>query len=76
MEATGMRQRRVRHPWRGIVSGLIFGLGLGIMSIVYGINTLGDLTPWAALLIGLILGILLMFVPRPWGRSSAPPAAR
>jgi peptidoglycan/LPS O-acetylase OafA/YrhL len=71
-----MRQRRVRHPWRGVIFGLILGIGLGIMSIVYGINALGDLTPWVALVIGVVLGVLLVFLPRPWGRSSAPPAAR
>ncbi len=69
-----MRQRRRRHPWRGIIFGLILGLGLGLMSIIYGINTLGDLTPWVGVLVGLVLGILLIFVPRPWGRRSAPPA--
>lgn len=68
-----MRQRRVRHPWRGVVFGLIFGAGLGLMSILYGINTFGDLTPWAALLIGLLIGIVLVFVPRPWRRQAAPP---
>ena len=26
-----MRQRKVRHPWRGIVSGLILGVGLGTL---------------------------------------------
>jgi peptidoglycan/LPS O-acetylase OafA/YrhL len=71
-----MRQRRVRHPWRGVISGLILGIGLGIMSIVYGINPLGDLTPWVALVIGVVLGVLLVFLPRPWGRGAAPPAAR
>lgn len=68
-----MRQRKVRHPWRGIISGLILGVGLGLMSIAYGINTLGDLTPWVGLLVGLVIGIALVFVPRPWGRQAAPP---
>ncbi len=71
-----MLKRTRRHPWRGLIFGLILGIGLGLMSIIYGINTLGDLTPWAGVLIGLILGILLIFVPRPWGRSAPPPAAQ
>ena len=37
------------------------------------IATLGDLTPRAGLLIGLVIGIALVFVPRPWGRQAAPP---
>lgn len=60
--------RKRRHPFRGIIGGLLLGVGLAIMAIVYGINTLGMLTPWVALLIGLAIGILLVFVPRPWGR--------
>ena len=61
--------RKKRHWFRGILGGLILGLGLGLASIVYSFNALGPLTPWILVLVGLVLGILLIFVPRPWGRK-------
>jgi peptidoglycan/LPS O-acetylase OafA/YrhL len=64
--------RKRRHWIRGIVGGLLLGLGLGIGSIVYAFNELGPLTPWILVLVGLVLGIVLVFVPRPWGRRRPP----
>lgn len=64
--------RKRRHWIRGIVGGLLLGLGLGIGSIVYAFNALGPATPWILVLVGLVVGILLVFVPAPWGRR--PPA--
>jgi hypothetical protein len=55
--------RKHRHPIRGILGGLIFGLGLAVGTIVYSINTAGPMTPWIALGIGLLLGILLIYMP-------------
>jgi len=68
--------RKRRHWLRGIVGGVLFGLGLGIGSIIYGITFFGPPTPWVMALIGLVLGILLVFVPAPWGRRRPPPEAR
>jgi len=61
-----MRTRR--HWLRGIVGGILFGLGLAILSIVLAFNALGPLTPWVLLVLGIILGIALVFVPAPWGQ--------
>lgn len=67
--------RKKRHPFRGLIFGLLFGLGLGIMTIVYGINTLGVATPWVAVVLGLVIGMLVaLFVPAPWGRRRPPSA--
>jgi drug/metabolite transporter (DMT)-like permease len=66
--------RKRRHWIRGIFGGLLFGLGLGLASIVYAFNFAGPLTPWVMVLIGLAIGILLVFVPRPWGRKPPPKA--
>ena len=64
-----------RHWIRGILGGLIFGLGLGVGSIVYGITTFGAMTPWVAVVLGLVLGIVLIFVPAiRKGRKPKPPA--
>jgi drug/metabolite transporter (DMT)-like permease len=67
-----MIQHKKRHYIRGLFFGLLFGLGLGLMAIVYGWYFLGNYTPWILVVLGLVIGVLLAFVPRPWGRSSAP----
>lgn len=51
-----------RHPFRGLLFGLVLGLGGGILTVVFGIVPVGALSPLVALgaggVIGLILGIL------------------
>jgi uncharacterized YccA/Bax inhibitor family protein len=65
--------RKHRHPIRGILGGLFLGLGLAILSVVYGINVAGAITPWVMLAIGLLIGILLIYTPSiRKGRREAP----
>ena len=64
--------RKRRHWLRGIIGGLLLGLGLALASIVYAFNALGPLTPWAMVLIGLVIGILFVFLPAPWRRKRPP----
>ena len=53
-----------RHPFRGAFFGLLFGLGLGLMTIIYGITVLGGWTPWAAVVAGVVIGLAMAyFVP-------------
>ena len=66
--------RKQRHWIRGIFGGLLLGLALGLGSIVYSFGALGPLTPFILIGVGLIIGVLLIFVPRPWGRRSPPTA--
>ena len=68
-----MIQRKRRHPWRGLIFGFIFGLGLALMAILYGWYWVGPLTPWLLLIGAVILGLLISFLPRPWGRRREPP---
>ena len=58
-----------RHWLRGIIGGLLLGLGLALASIVYAFNAFGPLTPWVMVLIGLVIGILFVFLPAPWRRK-------
>ena len=55
--------RKHRHPIRGIFGGLLLGLGLTLATVVYSINAAGPMTPWIAFVIGLVVGIALIFVP-------------
>jgi hypothetical protein len=66
--------RTHHHPFRGIIGGLFLGLGLALATIIYGITTLGAITPWVALGVGLIIGIVFIFIPSiRKGRRKAPP---
>jgi uncharacterized membrane protein YedE/YeeE len=69
---TRYKEVKTRHPWRGIFFGLLFGLGLGLMAIMYGWYWVGQYTPWLLVALGVVLGVLLAFVPRPWGRKPPP----
>lgn len=65
--------RKHRHPIRGIFGGLLLGLGLALATVVYSINAAGPMTPWIAFVIGLVVGIALVFVPSiRKGRPSRP----
>jgi hypothetical protein len=67
-----MIQRKKRHPWMGLFFGLLLGLGLGLMAIIYGIYFAGPMTPWLLVGLGVVIGLAMSFVPRPWGRSRRP----
>lgn len=64
--------RKRRHWIRGIFGGLLLGVGLAIASIVYALPVFGPPTPWILIAIGVVIGLLLVFVPRPWGRRPSP----
>ena len=52
-----------RHPFRGLLFGLILGLGGGILAIVFGVVPLGTLSPLVALGGGGVIGLVLGFLP-------------
>lgn len=60
--------RKRRHPWRGIFGGIFLGIALAVGSFIYGFHALGPITPWVMFVLGVVIGVLLVFVPRPWGR--------
>jgi hypothetical protein len=49
-----------------------------MMAILFGWYWVGQYTPWLLLVLGIVLGLLISFVPRPWGNKpppdSTPPA--
>jgi hypothetical protein len=67
-----MIKRKRRHLFMGIFFGLLLGFGLGLMALIYGWYFIGQYTPWILVALGVVLGILMSFVPRPWGRKAAP----
>lgn len=52
-----------RHPFRGLLFGLVLGLGGGILAIVFGVVPLGALSPLVALGGGGVIGLVLGFLP-------------
>lgn len=55
----------------GILGGLLFGLGLALMLIMYALMLLGSWTPLAAIVVGLVIGFVIVLM----GRRSPPAVA-
>ena len=55
--------KKQRHWIRGIIGGILLGLSFAIGSVVYAFNALGPMTPWILFLVGLAIGVLMVFVP-------------
>jgi hypothetical protein len=71
-----MIQRKKRHPIMGLFFGLLLGLGLGLMAIIYGIYFVGPLTPWLLVILGVVIGLGMSYVPKLWGRKPPPATMR
>jgi hypothetical protein len=67
-----MIQVKKRHPVMGLFFGLLLGIGLGLMAIIYGIYFAGPMTPWILVILGVVIGLVMSFTPRLWGRSERP----
>lgn len=65
--------RKRRHWLRGVVGGLLVGIGLALAAIIFAFNPLGVMTPWVMLVLGLVLGVALVFVPAPGTLRRRPP---
>ena len=51
--------RAKRHTIRGVIAGLLLGLGLAVLLLVYGKAPFGIATPYVCLGCGLVAGIAL-----------------
>ena len=61
------------RPVRGFFAGLMLGLGVAILLIVFAVIALGTLTPYIIIVAGVVLGVLLgVFNERlPWRGGSS-----
>jgi len=57
------------HFVRGLLTGVLLGLGAAVLAIVFGFMPVGALTPWVALAAGPIIGAVVGLLPI--GGSSA-----
>jgi VIT1/CCC1 family predicted Fe2+/Mn2+ transporter len=63
--------RRVRHPFVGLIGGLLLGCGVAILLITYAIVPLGVATPYVVIALFVVLGLLWgLFAPT---RGRRPP---
>ena len=77
--ATDSSLRVVRHPIRGALAGLVFGLGLAILLVSFSVIALGTLAPLLVVAFWLVAGVLLGTLVPPLGKGAlsdaSPPAA-
>jgi hypothetical protein len=63
-----------RHWVRGFLGGLLLGLGLALASIIYGVTPIGAFSPWGAIALGVLIGLLVALLPAIRGGRTKPPA--
>jgi predicted lipid-binding transport protein (Tim44 family) len=59
---------RKRHPIRGLFGGLLVGLGVALLLVLYGKIAFGTLTPYVIILAGVVVGVAWAFVAPVRGR--------
>jgi len=58
--------------WMAIVGGFLFGLGAAVLRIALAVLLLGGWTPIAAIVLGIVIGIVLRVLG---GRAASPAMA-
>ncbi len=64
LEVRGLRGRTIS----AVIGGLLIGTGAAIMLVIYSVMPLAEYTPWAAIGLGLVLGILIALIGRRSGK--------
>jgi len=59
-----------RHPFRGLGFGILLGLGLFILPIVFAFMPLGQWTPWVGLVTGPVAGLILGLIGKAGGAAA------
>ena len=63
-----------RHPIRGLLWGILFGLGIALVAVGQGWAALGTAPPFILFLVGLVVGTLWgMFGPAKAAKGTPPP---
>jgi hypothetical protein len=60
LEIRGLRGHRVS----AVTGGVLIGVGAGIMLVIYSAMVFAEYTPWAAIALGVVLGILIALIGR------------
>lgn len=60
-----------RHPFRGLIGGLIFGFGLALILVFLAIAVIGEWTVIASVVAFGLIGLLLALI---WPPKKVPPA--
>jgi hypothetical protein len=68
LEVRGLRG----HKISAVIGGLLIGTGAAIMLVIYSAMLLAEYTPWAAIGLGVVLGILIALIGRRSGRRDLP----
>jgi hypothetical protein len=58
-----------RHALSAVLGGLLVGLGSAILLVTYSVLPFAEYTPWAVLVLGLLLGIVVALLGRRGGGS-------
>jgi hypothetical protein len=58
------------HPFRGLGFGLLLGVGLFLLPIVFAFMPLGQWTPWVGLVGGPVVGLVLGFIGKAGGAAA------
>ena len=51
------------HLGRGLLTGILLGVGLAVLTIVFGFMPFGAVTPWVALVAGPVVGAVVGLLP-------------
>ena len=63
-----------RHPIRGFIWGIFFGLGLALIAIGQGYAALGTLPPLILVIVGIVVGTLWgIYAPAKKPKGEPPP---
>jgi len=57
--STTQSMRVKRHPIRGILSGLLLGLGMALLVMVFGKAPFATLTPYVCIAAGIVAGLAM-----------------
>ncbi len=64
-----------RHPVRGVIGGILLGLGVTILLLSYAKAPFGDATIWLPLVVFVVVGLVVSLAVPARGVAGAPPVS-